>query len=568
MKFFTVLACTFIFCINVSAQIPTWAWAKNLAYGTYLPGSNGRANRSEFVDGQGNIYIATTYRDKVYLDTDSLITPTTSMYGIFIVKYNSNGDLVWKKSGITNTNYYIGTTGLSGDNNGKLYLSYYFVDTLNYDGNLVIETTGDVFASLQTMSINSADGSFNWSTEILPKYNGSSQIGVNPSGEIVLAYMNMQTPAQDTFGIVKINSIGAKTLERKHLIGTYSYFNVKAIGTTGNNIFIMGSYTNNFTLAGQAFTTSTADFIVARFDNTGSLTWSGGGKSSGTVLTETGTITEDANGNFYFCGAFSGTLSVLGTSQTLAIGTKGSGNLVELMYAKYSSNGSLVWLKQATGERSHYAKIIRIGADNKLYMMGRMGSKKLFLGGDSTEAAGINSSNPYFISQLDTTGNVLWLKRVNNTGNIQGNMNLFVDNSMNLYFAGSYDNMGFTIEPFSLPTIFSNKVFYAKTADLATPTGVRILPSKELPVSYNLEQNYPNPFNPTTTFSFDVPVTGFVSLKVFDITGKEVATLVNQIVTAGRYETTFDASGLASGVYFSRLSSGDVVQMKKLVLQK
>jgi len=192
----------------------------------------------------------------------------------------------------------------------------------------------------------------------------------------------------------------------------------------------------------------------------------------------------------------------------------------------------------------------------------------MFLGGDSTDVVGINNTAPYYVAQLDTSGNCQWLKRVNNTGSIQGNTNMFVDNSSNIYFAGAYDNTGIPIEPFTLPTIFSNKVFYAKTTDLATPNGVRILPTNELPVTCTLEQNYPNPFNPTTTLAFDTPVSGFVSLKVYDISGREVAILVNQIVTAGKYEAIFDASGLASGVYFSRLLAGNFVQTRKIVLQK
>jgi hypothetical protein len=88
-------------------------------------------------------------------------------------------------------------------------------------------------------------------------------------------------------------------------------------------------------------------------------------------------------------------------------------------------------------------------------------------------------------------------------------------------------------------------------------------------------QNYPNPFNPSTRIGFSVPASpaggqasGFTMLRVFDILGREVATLVNENLAPGSYETTFDATSLASGVYFYRLQAGGLVQTKKLVLEK
>lgn len=90
----------------------------------------------------------------------------------------------------------------------------------------------------------------------------------------------------------------------------------------------------------------------------------------------------------------------------------------------------------------------------------------------------------------------------------------------------------------------------------------------EIPEKFNLSQNYPNPFNPVTNISFSLPKSGFVSLKVFDVMGREVASLVNKDVTAGSYTVDFDASRLSSGVYFYRLTSGEFSDTKKLMLIK
>jgi photosystem II stability/assembly factor-like uncharacterized protein len=88
------------------------------------------------------------------------------------------------------------------------------------------------------------------------------------------------------------------------------------------------------------------------------------------------------------------------------------------------------------------------------------------------------------------------------------------------------------------------------------------------PKQFALYQNYPNPFNPVTMISYQLPVTNHVSLKVYDVIGREVATLVQEKLQAGEYSIMFDGSNFSSGTYFMRLQSGDDVVIKKLMLLK
>jgi hypothetical protein len=90
----------------------------------------------------------------------------------------------------------------------------------------------------------------------------------------------------------------------------------------------------------------------------------------------------------------------------------------------------------------------------------------------------------------------------------------------------------------------------------------------ELPKVFSLSQNYPNPFNPSTTIKYEVPKQSLVKLIVYDVLGREVATLVNTVKSAGRYEANFDASVLSSGVYFYRMESGEFIDVKKMLLIK
>jgi len=92
--------------------------------------------------------------------------------------------------------------------------------------------------------------------------------------------------------------------------------------------------------------------------------------------------------------------------------------------------------------------------------------------------------------------------------------------------------------------------------------------SNEIPSKFALAQNYPNPFNPTTKINFEVPSRSFVSLKVFDLNGKEVANLVSQVQAPGYYQYDFDGSNLPSGTYFYKLQTADFTSTKKLVLVK
>jgi hypothetical protein len=89
-----------------------------------------------------------------------------------------------------------------------------------------------------------------------------------------------------------------------------------------------------------------------------------------------------------------------------------------------------------------------------------------------------------------------------------------------------------------------------------------------VPKDFNLSQNFPNPFNPVTKIAYNVPTDGVVSLIVYDIMGKEVVSLKNGNVKAGRYESSFDGSRLASGIYLCEMRSGRFTGVIKMLIIK
>ena len=93
-------------------------------------------------------------------------------------------------------------------------------------------------------------------------------------------------------------------------------------------------------------------------------------------------------------------------------------------------------------------------------------------------------------------------------------------------------------------------------------------PVNELPDDFKLEQNYPNPFNSISNVKFQIKNPGIVSLKVFDILGREVRTLLNEYKQPGKYQVSFDAGELSSGIYFYKMTAGEFSDVKRMILTK
>jgi hypothetical protein len=190
---------------------------------------------------------------------------------------------------------------------------------------------------------------------------------------------------------------------------------------------------------------------------------------------------------------------------------------------------------------------------------------------NSSSQTGVSGAVVY---ATDGNGNVLGYGVTDGTGSYTvsglapGSYNLFADvmgyssNGSNSS-SPSYDASG-------------NPVPSTTNLSLAPETPAAITRKPTQPTSYSLQQNYPNPFNPTTTIDYQLPAVSHVTLKVYDVLGREVATLVNEQKSAGEYKVTFDGSRLSSGVYFYKLvaspiepiTAGTYISVKKLVLIK
>jgi hypothetical protein len=128
---------------------------------------------------------------------------------------------------------------------------------------------------------------------------------------------------------------------------------------------------------------------------------------------------------------------------------------------------------------------------------------------------------------------------------------------------------GAVVEAVASDTTASNSgIIQTDGATWSSTNTVGVENEDQIPTQYSLSQNYPNPFNPSTKIKYQMPKSGLTTLKIYDILGKEVATLVNENKMAGYYEINFDASQLASGIYIYQLKANDFVFSKKMILLK
>jgi photosystem II stability/assembly factor-like uncharacterized protein len=163
-------------------------------------------------------------------------------------------------------------------------------------------------------------------------------------------------------------------------------------------------------------------------------------------------------------------------------------------------------------------------------------------------------------SRIYVCGNSGTMLKTTNSGVNWGFQNSTTTNNLNSVFFYLDDNTGYAA---------GNNGTIIKTTDGGGPIVVALNNNNiSIPDNFSLGQNYPNPFNPATTIAFDLPKASPVKLVIYNALGKEIETLVDQNLTAGSYETDYDATALPSGVYFYKLNTDGFTETKRMVLIK
>ncbi len=211
---------------------------------------------------------------------------------------------------------------------------------------------------------------------------------------------------------------------------------------------------------------------------------------------------------------------------------------------KTDSSGDSLWTRTYGGSADDAAEFVRQTLDDGFILTGY------------TDSYGAGGSDVYIV-RTNSSGDTLWTRTY---GDSLSDAGYVVQETTD----GGYIITGQT-EPDSAPG--NVDVYLIKMTEPVTGIGesgrVSLFPKK-----FSLAQNFPNPFNPMTAIKYQIPELSNVTLKVYDVLGSEVATLVNEEKPVGSYEVEFNASNLPSGIYFYRLQAGSFVETKKMVLMK
>ncbi len=367
---------------------------------------------------------------------------------------------------------------------------------------------------------------------------------------------------------------------------------VFSFAVLGNNIFAGtngGVYisTNN----GISWTQTALNFYVYSLAVSGNNIFAGinGGASDDVYLSTNNGV--------------SWTQSGLNNRYVYSLAVLGNNIFAGTFYGVYvSTTNGVSWTQTALNNQYVYSLAVSgnnifAGTDNNgVYMSTNNGSSwtQTALNNQYIPSLGVSGNNIFAGTRyngvfLSTNNGVSWTQTALNNQTVYS-----LGVSGNNIFAGTTDhsgvylssntgiswiqkNQGFTIVPSISALLISNGYIIAGTdhfsvsgvwrRSLSDIIGIENI-STEIPSTFSLSQNYPNPFNPTTKIKFDITENAFTTLKIYDLIGKEVQTLVNDELSSGVYEATFDGTQLTSGVYFYRLNSGEYSETKRMLLVK
>lgn len=526
--------------VVVSQVIQSWVGIYN------GPGNSTEFSRAMVLDKYGNIYVTGT----------SVGNGTSGDY--VTIKYNNTSSIPhWVRRYFGPGNNSENAEDIAVDDSGNVYVTGgsnfgYEATTIKYDneGNLLwvshYQNSDSMYIGGVSISVNN-DGVFivckSWSISGLTdcvtiKYNFSGSIQwvqrYNAPGN---TYDEPRDIINDRYGNIYITgSSGGNSFPIKLLLIKYS--------ASGNQQWIQtysgpanmqdGGYSLCADSAGNIYVTgesagsgTSLDFVTISYTSTGVERWIQRYNGAANDDDRAFAITTDNFGN------------IIVTGRSISAGSN-----FDYCTIKYNSTGVQQWVRRYNGPGNDMDISYAVGTDS---------AGNVYVTGTSMRTSELNSLDMATI-KYNSFGIEKWVQRYNGPGNrTDYAWAIGVDKFGNVFVSGE----GSGISPdYDITTI-----------KYIQPIGI-IQISSEIPKTYKLSQNYPNPFNPVTNIKFAVAKTGLVTLKVYDISGRETSRLVNEELNAGIYNYVFNASHLSSGIYFYKLTSENFSETKKMVLVK
>jgi uncharacterized delta-60 repeat protein len=333
-------------------------------------------------------------------------------------------------------------------------------------------------------------------------------------GYIMAGWTNSFGAGEYDFYLVKTNSQGDTLWTRTY--GGINYDRAYSVQQTTDGGYIVAGYTWSFGAGGY-------DFYLVKTNSQGDTLWTRtyGGRDWDNAYS----VQQNADGGYIVAG------------HTLSFGA----GIRDFYVVRTNSQGNTLWTRTYGGSMGDEAYSVQQIADGGYIVAGLT----------SSSGAGLSD---FYLVKTNSYGEPLWTRTY---GGSMGDEAYSVQQTAD----GGYIVAGYT----SSFGAGSYDFYLVKTG----PDVSKAEPARNgIPSEYILYPNFPNPFNPSTQMAYALPKTGKVSLKVFNLLGEEVATLVQGMQSAGTHTALFDGSGLPSGIYLCRLESEDFIQTKKMVLLK
>jgi uncharacterized delta-60 repeat protein len=431
---------------------------------------------------------------------------TASSYKIVTIKYSPSGDLLW-----TSAYDSLGTAegeahAVTVDDVGNVFIT----GRVSPDNNSYYD-----MATIK-MDANGNVLDYTYYGQSLGFTEDGTNIITDSDGNVYIAGNADNSSFGQEVIIIKYNN-SLDTLWSVHINGNDNAYNEFAIDIAlddTSNVYALCRLQND-----PGFT----DFAVVKINSSGQVIWREEFDQDGGQDIPEDMVMDD-EGNIYVTGRVRRT---------------GGGGYNDFVVIKYNNAGVQQWKSYYDGPEHFDDDPIGINVDQ---------NGNVYVCGESNPNGG--SHFKFTVVKFNADGSFDW-DYVYDENVSSKAVGIWIDNSGFVYAGGEGES--------------PNGNHDLMVVKLNSTTGVEEEYENSLK-SFRLEQNYPNPFNPTTNFEFRIASFGFVSLKVFDVLGKEVATLVNEEKPAGNYKIAFDASGLSSGVYFYKLQSGNFVESKKMIL--
>jgi len=508
--------------------------------------------RSVATDGSDNIFVLGDFNLTATFGDDTLISAGSG--DVYVAKYTSDGNLIWIEQ-IGGAEFDRGN-GIATDNYNNCVVTGRFDGTATFgDTSLISNGYNDIFVAKYD-----SEGNLLWVEQAGGTgFDRGIRIKTDDLGNIVVTG-RFETTA--FFSDTSLNSFGSEDIfiAKYDADGNLLWVN-QAGGTAidrgqgiatdvSGNTIVTGRF-GDIASFGDTMLTSLGniDIFVAKYGINGNLLWvqqAGGDGWDRGLSVET-----DNLGNIVVTGEFE-SIATFGDTSVISKGYR------DIFVANYDSDGNLIWVERAGGTDWDCGFGVEIFSSGNIVVTGVF-EDTAFFGDTSLTSAGWFD---IFVAEYDAGGNLLWVNQAGGGGDDLGE-SIAIDSAGNIVVSGEFVDTVI----FGGTTLVSEggqDMFVAKIERII----VDVQSQPSLPKEFWLYQNYPNPYNPTTTIVYGLRERTNVELKVFDILGREVISLVNEEQPSGKYEIVFDATSISTGIYFYRLQAGSFVETKKMVLMK